>query len=80
MRIPINYHRSQPPKAMVGYDSTSHSVEADYNQDPFCGSINVSSGTDVQIAAMAQHHIDIMRQQQQPALAMLGYDSTSPSV
>ncbi|XVF34331.1 hypothetical protein REPUB_Repub18cG0050500 [Reevesia pubescens] len=79
-RTYIMQQQQRPPMAMVGYDPTNLSVEADYNQDPFCESNNVTHRTDEQMAAMAQEQTDIIKQQQQPPMAMLGYYSTNPSV
>ena len=54
---------------------SANPFEADYNQDPFYGSSNVTPLTDAQMAAMAQRQTFIM---QQPPVAMDGYDSTNP--
>ena len=58
---------------------SANPFEADYNQDPFYGSSNVTPLTDAQMAAMAQQQTYIMQQQQQPPMPMVGYDSTNPS-
>ncbi|XWS73147.1 hypothetical protein CRYUN_Cryun02cG0100600 [Craigia yunnanensis] len=57
---------------------STNPFEADYNQDPFCGSSNVTPPTDVQMAAMTQQQTYIMQQQHQPLMAVVGYDSTNP--
>ena len=48
-----------------------NAFEADYNQDPFYGSSNVTPPTDAQMAAMAQQQTFIM---QQPPVAMDGFN------
>ncbi|WRX34740.1 AP180 N-terminal homology (ANTH) domain - like 10 [Theobroma cacao] len=56
---------------------STNPFEVDYDQDPICGSSDVTPPTDVQMESMAQQQTYIMQQQQQPP--MVGYDSTIPS-
>ncbi|XWS27254.1 hypothetical protein CRYUN_Cryun26dG0099000 [Craigia yunnanensis] len=55
---------------------SANPFEADYNQDPFYG--NVTPLTDAQMATMVQQQTYITQKQQQPPMAMDGYDSTNP--
>ncbi|GMJ07205.1 hypothetical protein like AT5G35200 [Hibiscus trionum] len=77
---PIYTMQLRPPMAMVDYHSFNPSVMANYNQvATFYGGNNVITSTDTEMADMARQQTDLSQQQQQPTLAMVGYNPPKPS-